>query len=114
MSGEERVLRCTVGRFIQSELKGSHLLLAWRPPSFLLNVLLYGRHWGLSWWRLVQSLYLHVTARPVTKAPVTALLLTGSSLHGGSQWKNRPTPHVPQPLLRWVRRLRASLTLYGL
>ena len=26
-------------------------------------------------------------------------------------WKNRPTPHVPQPLLHSVRRLRASLAL---
>ena len=36
---------------VLSELKGSHLLLARRPPSFLLDVLLYGRHWGLSRWR---------------------------------------------------------------
>ena len=28
---------------------------------------------------------LYVTARPATKAPVTTLLLTGSSLHGGPQ-----------------------------
>ena len=28
---------------------------------------------------------LYVTARPATKAPVTALLLTGSSLHGDPQ-----------------------------
>ena len=28
---------------------------------------------------------LYVTARPATEAPVTALLLTGSSLHGGPQ-----------------------------
>ena len=37
MSGDGRVLRCTVGPFIQSELKGSHLLLARRPrrPSLL-------------------------------------------------------------------------------
>ena len=28
---------------------------------------------------------LYVTARPATKAPVTALLLTGSSLHVGPQ-----------------------------
>ena len=39
---------------VQSEQKGSHLLLARRPPSFMLDVLLYGRHWGLSPWRLVQ------------------------------------------------------------
>ena len=27
---------------------------------------------------------------------------------------NRPTLHVPQPLLHWVRRLRATQALYGL
>ena len=32
------------------------------------------------------SSLLYVTARPETKAPVTTLLLTGSSLHGGPQW----------------------------
>ena len=31
------------------------------------------------------SSFLYVTARPATKAPVTSLLLTGSSLHGGPQ-----------------------------
>ena len=31
------------------------------------------------------SSLLQVTARPATKAPVTALILTGSSLHGGPQ-----------------------------
>ena len=41
---------------VLSELKGSHLLLARRPPSFFLDVLHYGRHWELSRWRLVQSL----------------------------------------------------------
>ena len=41
---------------VLSELKGSHLLLARRPPSFMLDVLRCGRHWVLSRWRLVQSL----------------------------------------------------------
>ena len=39
---------------VQKELKDSHLLLARRPPCCKLDVLLYGRHWGLSRWRLVQ------------------------------------------------------------
>ena len=84
MSGEERVLRCTVGRFIQSELKGSHLLLARRPPSFLLHVLLYGRHWELSRWRLVQFLPLRDRAAS-NRGPGHITVLTGPSLHGGSQ-----------------------------
>ena len=62
---------------VENELKDSHLLLARGPPSFLLDVLHYGRHWGLSRWRLVQYLLLYVTARPATKAPVTALYLRG-------------------------------------
>ena len=41
---------------VENELKDAHLLLARRPPSFLLDVLHYGRHWGLSRWRLVQYL----------------------------------------------------------
>ena len=85
MSGDERVLRCTVGRFIQSELKGSHLLLARRPPSFMLDVLHYGRHWGLSRWRLVQSLPLRDRAAS-NRGPGHSTVLTGSSLHGGPQW----------------------------
>ena len=40
---------------VLSELKDAHLLLARRSPSFLLDFLHYGRHWGLSRWRLVQS-----------------------------------------------------------
>ena len=32
------------------------------------------------------SSHLYLTAWPATKAPVSALLLTGSSLHGGPQW----------------------------
>ena len=41
-------------RLVQSGLKDSHLLHAQRPPCSKLDLLLYGRHWGLSWWRLVQ------------------------------------------------------------
>ena len=59
-----------------------HATLARTPPCCNLDVLHYGRHWGLSRKRLF-SLHLYVTARPPTKAAVTALLLTGSSLHGG-------------------------------
>ena len=32
---------------------------------------------------------LHVTARPATKAPVTSLIRTGSSLHGDPQWSKQ-------------------------
>ena len=61
------------------------------------------------------SSLINVTARPATKPPVTALLLTGSSLHGVPLMEqNRPIPHVQQPLLHLVRRPRASQALYGL
>ena len=93
-------------------LRDVRLHLARTPPCSILDVLHYGRHRGLSRW--CPFSILHVTARPATKDPVTALLLAGSSLHGGPQWKNRPTPHVPQPLLHCARRLHASLALYGL
>ena len=77
----------------------------------MLVVLLYGRHWGLSRWRPVQSHQLYVTARPATKAPVTPLYLRGRCCTAAPNGREQPTTHVPQPLLLWVRRLRASLAL---
>ena len=50
---------------------------------------------------------LYVTARPTTKAPVTALYLRGRCAAAPNA-QNSPTPHVPQPLLHWVRRLRPA------
>ena len=51
---------------------------------------------------------LYVTAQPATKSQVTALLLTGvvAALRPPLQ-QNRPTPHVPQPLLHLVRASQA-------
>ena len=69
---------------VQKEVKGPHLLLPRRPPSFLLDVLLYGRHWGLSRWRLVQSLPLRDRAAS-NRGPGDLPVLTGSSLHGCPQ-----------------------------
>ena len=40
------------------------------------------------------SSLLYVTARPATKAPVTVLLRTGSSLHGGPQCVNNSQPRT--------------------
>ena len=90
--GEERALRLSCFMvnmvlscsLVQKVLRDAHLHLVRTPPSCNLDALLYGRHRGLSRWRL-GPLLLYVTARPATKAPVTALLLTGSSLHGGPQ-----------------------------
>ena len=82
------------------------------PPAILMFCFLTdatGRYPGGVW----DSSLLYVTARPATKAPVTTLLLTGSSLHGGPKWSEPPTTHVSQPLLHLVRLLRASLALYG-
>ena len=76
----------------------------------MLDVLLYGRHWGLSRWRLP----LYLTARPVTKAPVSTLYLRGRRCTvAPNENRTAQQPHVPQPLLHLVRRLRASLALYG-
>ena len=69
---------------VLNKSRDARLLLVRTPPGCVLDVLHYRRHLGLSRWRLF-SFHLYVTARPATKAPVTALLLTGSSLHGGPQ-----------------------------
>ena len=101
---------CRDGQLVvPTVLRDVRLHLARTPPCSILDVLHYGRRWGLSRWRPFSLL--HMTAWPATKAPVTALLLSGSSLHGSSQCENRPTLHVPQPLLHVVRRVRASLAL---
>ena len=78
---------------VLSEQKGSHLLLARRPPSFLLDVLHYGRHWGLSRWRLVQSPPLRDRAAS-NRGPGHSTVLTGSSLHGGPQWNTTVQPRT--------------------
>ena len=75
-------------------LRDVRLHFARKLPCSIHDVLHHGRHWELSRWRPFSLL--HVIARPATKAPVTALLLT-------PQWKNRTTPHVPQPRLHCVR-----------
>ena len=71
-------------RLVQSGLKDSHLLLARRPSCCKLDLLLYGRHWGLSRWRLVQLLPLRDRAAS-DQGPGHLAVLTGSSLHGGPQ-----------------------------
>ena len=69
---------------VQKVPRDAHLHLERTPPSCNLDALLYGRHREYPGGVLDRSL-LYVTARPATKAPVTALLLTGSSLHVGPQ-----------------------------
>ena len=53
-------------------------------------------------------------ARPATKAPVTALYLRGRRCTAAPNAQNRPTTHVPQPLLHLVRLVCASRAPYGL
>ena len=60
------------------------------------------------------SSLLYVTARPATKAPVTTLYLRGRRCTAAPNAPNRPTTHVPQPLLHGAPLLRASRALYGL
>ena len=85
--------------------------LGYLPPAFLVYFIMdaTGGCPGGVWY----SPFLHVTARPATEAPVTALYLRGRRCTAAPNALNRPTPHVPQPLLHWVRRLRASLALCG-
>ena len=70
---------------VQKELKDAHLLLARRPlPSASLESFFTdatGGYPGGVWY----GSFRYVTARPATEAPVIALALTGSSLHGGVQ-----------------------------
>ena len=80
-----------------------------RPPLCILEVLLHRRHWGLSRWRLVRLPPLRGRAAS-DQGPRHHTSLTGSSLHGGSQWR-KPANNVRQLLLHLVRRLRASLAL---
>ena len=53
-------------------------------PAACLTSLITDATWGYPGGVCYSSL-LYVTARTVTKAPVTSLLLSGSSLHGGPQ-----------------------------
>ena len=84
---------------VKREFGDAHLLLVRKPPSTLLevllhrrhssllqlDVLLYGRHWGLSRWRLVRLSLLRDRAAS-DQGPGHHAVLTGSSLHGGPQW----------------------------
>ena len=97
--GEEQALRCSVvcvgeGRSeglsagppgqVLKELRDARLLLVRIPPSCFPDVLHYGRHWGLSRWRLVQFPPLRDRAAS-DQGPGHSTVLTGSSLHGGPQ-----------------------------
>ena len=75
------------------------------------NVHLHRRHLGLSRWHLVQLPSSRDRAA-ATRAQVTALYLRGRRCTAAPNAPNRPTTHIPEPLLHCVRRLRASLALY--
>ena len=67
---------------VLKELRDARLLLVRIPPSCFPDVLHYGRHWGLSRWRLVQFPPLRDRAAS-NRGPGHSTVLTGSSLHGG-------------------------------
>ena len=94
---------------VLKELRDARLLLVRVPPSCCLDVLHYGRPWGLSRWRLGQLLSSRDRA-----ASNQGRHLWGRRCTAAPNARNRPTTHVPQPLLHLVRRLRASLASYGL
>ena len=81
------------GWLVQKILRDARLLLARRPPCFNLDLLLYGRHWGLSRWRLVQLPPLRDRAAS-DQGPGHLAVLTGSSLHGGPQWNTTVQPRT--------------------
>ena len=58
------------------------------------------------------SPFLYLTARPVTKAPVSTLYVRGRRCAAAPNETNCPITHVPQPLLHLVRRVRATQALY--
>ena len=87
-------------------------LCGYLPPAFSMSFIV-DAFWGLSRWGLVQSLPSRDRGAS-DQGPSNCTALTGSSLDGAPQCVNRPTTHIPQPMLQQVRRLRASLALYGL
>ena len=99
---------------VQKLLRDAHLLLARRPPSCNLAALLFTDTTGGCSGGVWDRSLLYVTERPATKAPVTALILTGSSLHGGSQCSEPSnTARTATCVAWWCTTLRANLALYG-
>ena len=91
------------------EMGGTLLRVGDLPPACSISFTtdITGGHPGGVWYSSLR----HVTARPATRAPVTA---RGRRCTAAPDEQERPTPHVPQPLLHCVRRLRASQALHGL
>ena len=89
---------------VQNELRGecwdAHLLHERIPPSCLLVLLLYERHWGLSRWRSGTDPRGH-GPRPRFQSTATYGVVAARR---PPMCQQRPTTHVPQPLLHWVRR----------
>ena len=72
-------------KVVRKELKDVHLLLARRPPSFLLDVLIYGRHLGVIPVASGTVPPLFRDRAASDQGPGHRTVLTGSSLHGGPQ-----------------------------
>ena len=87
------------------------LLLARRPPSCILDVPSSQTPLGVILVASGTAPFLYVTARPATEAAFTALYLRGRRCTAAPNGPEPPTTHVPQPLLHWVRRIRASQAL---
>ena len=97
---------------VQKMLRDARLLLARRPPSCNLAVLLLdGRHWELSRCFLVRLPSLRDRAASDQGPGHLTDTYGVVAARRSPMDDNRPTPHVPQPLLHWVRPQRASLAL---
>ena len=71
---------------VENKLRDARLFLVRTLPSATLMSFLFTDATGGCPGGVLDRPLLYVTARPATKAPVTALLLTRSSLHGAPQW----------------------------
>ena len=95
-----------------NKLRSARLILVWTPPFCNLMSFHFTDATGrLFRWRLgllPSSSDCAASDQGPGHRTVTYGLVAGRR---PPMWKNRPTPHVPQPLLPSVRRLRASLAL---
>ena len=112
--GEERALRLSCFMVVQKVPRDAHLHLVRTPPSCNLDALLYGRHWGLSRWCLGPLPSLRDCAASDQGPSHRAATYGVVAARRPPMSQNRPTTHVPQPLLHLVRLLRASRAHNGL
>ena len=85
-------------RRFKKNVTGGLLFFPRKTPSCWLDVHLYGHSWGISQLCLF-TLRLYVTARPATRPRSPHYYLRGRRCTAAPNVSERPTTHVPQPLL---------------